>query len=136
MSTSSQTTRPARWANASVRMAIALAFAAASVVVPARPAIAAQLHPSISHVTWVIPAYNLALIACTIVIVPFAGRLATRRALVTGLLVFGVASLGSGAAGDLTVLILFRCIQGAGAALLVCASLPLFARPGGSGSST
>ncbi len=137
MSTSSQTTTtPARWANASVRLAIALAFADASVVVLALPQIVVQLHTSISHVTWVITAYNLSLIACTLVIVPFARRLATRQALVVGLAIFGLASLGSGAAGDLTTLIIFRCIQGAGAALLVCASLPLFARPGGSGSST
>jgi predicted MFS family arabinose efflux permease len=124
-----------RWAHASVRVAIALAFADASVVVLALPQIVIRLHTSISHVTWVITAYNLSLIACTIAIVPFATRLASRRALVTGLAIFGLASLGSGVARDLTVLIVFRCIQGAGAALLVCASLPLFARPGDSGSS-
>jgi MFS family permease len=124
-----------RWAHASVRLSIALAFADASVVVLALPQIVVRLHTSISHVTWVITAYNLSLIACTIAIVPFATRLASRAALVTGLAVFGLASLGSGAAGSLTILIVFRCIQGAGAALLVCASLPLFARRDDSGSS-
>ena len=56
---------------------------------------------------------------------PFASRLASRRALVAGLTVFGLASLGSGAAGSLTVLIVWRCVQGVGGALLLCSSLPL-----------
>lgn len=125
-----------RWARASVRLSIALAFADASVVVLALPQIVIRLHTSISHVTWVITAYNLSLILCTVAIVPFATRLASRAALVTGLSIFGLASLGSGAAGDLTVLIVFRCVQGAGAAVLVCASLPLFSGAGESGSSS
>ena len=111
-----------------MRVAIALAFADASVVVLALPQIVVRLHTSISHVTWVITAYNLALIASTIAILPLATRLSSRRALVAGLAVFGVASLGSGAAGSLTVLVLWRCVQGAGGALLLCASLPLLAR--------
>lgn len=115
-------------AAASVRLAIALAFADASVVVLALPQIVVRLHTSISHVTWVITAYNIALIATTIAIVPFARRLASRRALVAGLAIFGLASLGSGTATGLLVLVLWRCVQGVGGALLLCASLPLFAR--------
>ena len=111
-----------------VRLAIALAFADASVAVLALPQIVQRLHTSISHVTWVITAYNLALIVTTVVMVPFARRLASRRALVAGLAIFGLASLGSGVAGTLTALIVWRCVQGAGAGLLLCASLPLFAR--------
>ncbi len=111
----------------SVRLAIALAFADASVAVLALPQIVVRLHTSISHVTWVITAYNLALIASTIAMLPFAARLATRRSVVAGLAVFGLASLGSGLADSLTVLVVWRCVQGAGAGLLLCASLPLFA---------
>ncbi|HXO09483.1 MAG TPA: MFS transporter [Solirubrobacteraceae bacterium] len=114
-------------AGLSIRLAIALAFADASVAVLALPQIVERLHTSISHVTWVITAYNLALIASTVVMVPFADRLASRRALVSGLVIFGLASLGSGLAGSLPVLVVWRCVQGAGAGLLLCASLPLFA---------
>jgi MFS family permease len=126
---------PSAPVDASVRLAIALAFADASVVVLALPQIVVRLNTSISHVTWVITAYNLALIASTVAIVSFARRLASRRALVAGLAVFGVASLGAGIAGSLLVLVLWRCIQGAGAGLLVCASLPLFAREREAGTS-
>jgi len=114
-------------AGLAVRLAIALAFADASVAVLALPQIVVRLHTTISHVTWVITAYNLALIAGTLAVLPVARALASRRALVAGLAVFGLASLGSGAAGSLTVLIVWRCLQGAGGALLLCASLPLIA---------
>jgi MFS family permease len=114
-----------------VRLAIALAFADASVAVLALPQIVVRLHTSIAHVTWVITAYNLALIASTLLILPVAGRMGRREWLVAGLVLFGLASLGSGAAGTLTVLVLFRCLQGVGGAVLLCSSLPLFARSTG-----
>ena len=118
-----------------MRVAIALAFADASVAVLALPQIVIRLHTSISHVTWVITAYNIALIVTTLAILPVARRLASRRALVAGLTMFGLASLGSGAANSLTVLVLWRCVQGVGGGLLVCASLPLFARGARTGTS-
>ncbi len=133
MSTSRRAPSSRLWQDLSVRLAVALAFADASIVVLALPQIVERLNTSISHVTWVITAYNLALIAGALAIIPFAGRLGSRRALVTGLAVFGVASLGCGAADSLTLLVVLRCVQGAGGALLLCASLPLFgaaARPG------
>lgn len=134
MSSRTATTSSAT-ADLSVRLSIALAFADASVVVLALPQIVARLNTSISHVTWVITAYNLALIASTIAMLPFAARLTTRRSLVAGLAVFGLASLGSGLADSLVVLVVWRCVQGAGAALLLCASLPLFARARDAGTS-
>jgi MFS family permease len=119
----------------SVRLAIALAFADASVAVLALPQIVVRLHTTISHVTWVITAYNVALILSTLAVLPLAARLANRRALVAGLALFGIASLGSGAAGSLTVLVIFRCLQGVGGAVLLCSSLPLFARGTREGSA-
>src|SRR5881275_1131139 len=102
---------PRLWQNLWVRLAVALAFADASIVVLALPQIVDHLHTSISHVVWVIVAYNLALIAGSIVAVPFARSLASRGVLVAGLLLFGVASIGCGAANSLGVLIPMRCVQ-------------------------
>jgi MFS family permease len=92
------------WLRLSVSLAVALAFADASIVVLALPQVLDRLHTSISHVIWVIAAYNLALIAGALAIMPTADRLASRRALIAGLAVFGLASLGSGAASSLGVL--------------------------------
>jgi MFS family permease len=128
-------TKPsAGFADLSVRLAIALAFADASVAVLALPQIVIRLHTTISHVTWVITAYNLALIATAVAIVPLAPRLAPRRTLITGLAIFGLASIGSGTADSLTALVPWRCLQGVGGGLLVSASLPLL-RSGRGGRS-
>ncbi len=114
---------------------MALAFADASIVVLALPQIVVRLHTSISHVTWVIMSYNLALIVSAAAVIPFARRIASTGALVAGLAVFGLASLGCGAASSMSALVPLRCLQGIGGGLLLCASLPTFvsaARPGDS----
>jgi predicted MFS family arabinose efflux permease len=116
-----------------VRLAVALAFADASIVVLALPQLVDQFHTSISHVVWVIVAYNLALIAGSVAILLLRRQLASTGALVAGLIVFGLASLGCGASNSLAALVPLRCVQGVGGALVLCASLPLFAgaaRPG------
>jgi predicted MFS family arabinose efflux permease len=123
------------WQNLWVRLAVALAFADASIVVLALPQIVDRLHTSIGHSTWVIMAYNLALIVTSLAILPVADRLPWRPVLVGGLALFAAASLGCGAASRLSALVPLRCAQGVGGALVLCASLPLFwdvARPGDS----
>jgi predicted MFS family arabinose efflux permease len=128
MSTSPEEARSSRsWRERSVRLAVALAFADASIVVLALPQIVDQLHTSISHVTWVIMAYNLALILGVVGFLPLAGRVPPRRALLVGLGVFGVGSLGCATANSLALLVALRGVQGVGGALVVCASLPLLA---------
>ena len=121
-----------------VRLAVALAFADASIVVLALPQIVGQLHTSISHVPWVIMAYNVALIATAVAVIPLADRVASPRVLMAGLTMFGLASIGCGAAGSIGELVPLRAMQGVGGALLLCASLPVVAataRPGESPSS-
>jgi MFS family permease len=123
------------WQNVTVRLAVGLAFADASIVVLALPEIVAWLHTSISHVPWVITAYNLALILAAAAVIPFARRLDATRALIAGLALFGVASIGCGVANSMSALVPLRCVQGVGGGLLLCASLPMLAgtaRPGDS----
>jgi predicted MFS family arabinose efflux permease len=126
---------PRLWQNLWVRLAVALAFADASIVVLALPQIVDRLHTSISPVTWVIMAYNLALIVACAAILAVAQPLPATPTLIAGLALFGLASLGCGAANSLAALVPLRCAQGVGGALVLCASLPLFAgaaRPGDS----
>ena len=123
------------WQNVTVRLAVALAFADASIVVLALPEVVTRLHTSISHVTWVITAYNLALIVTAVAVIPVARRLDATRALIAGLALFGLASIGCGLANSMSALVPFRCLQGVGGGLLLCASLPMLAstaRPGDS----
>jgi MFS family permease len=120
-----------------VGLAVALAFADASIVVLALPQIVTQLHTSVSRVTWVIMAYNAALVVAATAVIPFAGRVASPRALIGGLALFGLSSIGCGVANSMSALVPLRCLQGVGGGLLLCASVPVFAsttRPGGSPS--
>jgi DHA2 family methylenomycin A resistance protein-like MFS transporter len=74
---------------------------------------------------WVIDGYTL-LFACLLL---FAGtvsdRIGARKALGIGIVVFGVASLGCGAAPTAAALIAARCVQGAGAAVMLPSSMAL-----------
>jgi EmrB/QacA subfamily drug resistance transporter len=80
---------------------------------------------SLSVLSWVLTAYAIVYAA---LLVP-AGRLADRyggkAAFLLGLTVFAAASLGAGLSNDLWVLIGFRVLQAAGAAVLTPSSLGL-----------
>jgi hypothetical protein len=123
------------WQNLWVRLAVALAFADASIVVLALPQIVDRLHTTISHSTWVIMAYNLALIVTSALVATVGRRLPSTPTLVGGLIVFGLASIGCGASSSLGMLIALRCVQGVGGALVLAASLPVFAGAARAGDS-
>jgi MFS family permease len=123
-----------RWRQGfSIRIAVALAFADASIAVLALPQIIGEFDTTIQQVTWVIMAYNLGLIVAVVPIVFAARRVPSGPALLAGLAVFGFASIGCGLAESFGWLVALRCVQGVGGALLLCASVPLLAgiaRPG------
>ena len=126
---------PRQWQNVTVRLAVALAFADASIVVLALPEIVTRLHTSVSSVTWVIMAYNLTLIVTAAAVIAFPRRFDPSRTLIAGLALFGLASIGCGLASSMSALVPLRCLQGVGGGLLLCASLPMLAgtvRPGDS----
>ncbi|MFI1123908.1 MFS transporter [Streptomyces hygroscopicus] len=90
------------------------------------PAIGADFRSaSTAELSWVLNAYTIVLAA---LLVP-AGRLADaiggRRSFLTGIALFGLASVACGAAPDLGTLIAARVVQGAAAAVLVPTSLSL-----------
>ncbi len=84
----------------------------------ALPDLERSLHTSLLQLVWVILAYMIA----STVLVLTAGRLSDlfgrKQAYVGGFLIFTVASLGAGFAGGGTELILWRILQGVGAAFL------------------
>jgi predicted MFS family arabinose efflux permease len=113
--------------NLPVQLAVALAFADASIVVLALPAMVDRLHTSIAHVIWVIVSYNLALIVGCTAIRRLTRHVSANVMLVAGLGLFAAASIGCGAVSDLGTLVALRALQGFGGALVVSASLPMFA---------
>lgn len=95
-----------------------LAATNSGTLIIALPDLERSLHTSLLALVWVILAY---LIAATVLVLT-AGRLSDlfgrKRAYVGGFLVFALASLGAGFAGDATALILWRILQGIGSAFL------------------
>jgi MFS family permease len=89
--------------------------------------------PSIEHdfgvrtsvVQWVVTGYAIAFSGLLILGGRAADMLGRRRTFVAGLVVFSLASLAGGLAGDPVLLVIARVVQGAGAALVAPAALSL-----------
>jgi EmrB/QacA subfamily drug resistance transporter len=96
-----------------ILLCILLAAIDQTVVVPAVPAIAADLH-GFGHLSWIVAAYLLTSTAAT----PIYGRLSDlygRRALLQpAIVIFVIASVLCALAGSLWQLIAFRALQGIG----------------------
>jgi predicted MFS family arabinose efflux permease len=104
--------------------AVAVAFADSSIVVLALPQLLSEFDTSITSVAWVITAYNLAVAAVALALGPRLGRVHPRVLATLGLFIFLIASVACAFAGGLGVLVALRCVQGAGAALLLTGALP------------
>jgi EmrB/QacA subfamily drug resistance transporter len=96
-----------------------------TVVNVALPSIQRDLHSSFSTVQWVVNAYFLSFA----ILLATGGRLGDifgrRRIFLIGVAVFAAASAGCGVAPDNATLLVGRVIQGAGAALMIPATLAL-----------
>ena len=103
-----------------------LAFLDATVVNIAFPDMRASFPgATISGLSWVLNAYNIAFAAFLIVFGRLADLLGRRRVFAAGIVVFTLASLGCAAAPSLDVLVAARVVQALGAAMLVPASLAI-----------
>jgi EmrB/QacA subfamily drug resistance transporter len=114
---------PRRWmALALLAVADFVVILDATIVNIALPSIGRGLHASTSELSWVVSAYLLAFGS----LLMLGGRLADlfgrRRLFIGGLIVFGLASLAGGLSTSVVELIIFRSIQGAGAAMLAPAA--------------
>ena len=117
--------RPRRLLTLAVAAAVAVAFADSSIVVLALPDLYSRFNTSIVGVSWVITSYNLVLAVCALALVPVVRRVKVANLSRAGLLVFCGGSVASAVSGSLPALIVFRCVQGAGAAMLLAGSLAL-----------
>jgi MFS family permease len=115
-----------------VAAAVAVALADSSIVVLALPALYSQFSTSIVGVSWVITSYNLVVAVGAFALVPLVGKLDAGNLSRAGLLLFCAASVGCALSQSLDVLIVFRCLQGAGAAMLLAGTLALLSALSGS----
>jgi len=113
------------WAEAGLAVAVGMVLADASVVVLALPDMLTALDATVTGVSWVITAFNLALALAAVPAALAARRLGPVRVETVGLVVFACASAAAGLAGDLGTVIAARCLQAVSGAAVVCAALEL-----------
>lgn len=116
------------WTLIAVCVATFMLLLDVTVVNVALPDIQRDLGAEFSDLQWVIDAYALMLAALLLTAGSLADRLGRRRVFVTGLIIFTVASLLCGLAGEPLVLNLSRALQGIGAAMMFATSLALIAQ--------
>ena len=112
-------------------VAIALALADSSIVTLALPEILAEFDVGITTVAWTLTSFNLAF-AVLALPAAFVARRRAWTAFAVGVVVFALASLACGFAPTFGALVGARCVQAAGAALLVTAALDLLSQETGS----
>jgi EmrB/QacA subfamily drug resistance transporter len=96
-----------------------------TIVNVALPAIVRELHASTTQLEWIVDAYNLMFAAFVLAAGNLGDRIGRKGVLLSGLVVFGAASLAGGLGTSPGELIAARAVMGLGAALIFPATLSL-----------
>ena len=96
-----------------------------TVVNTALPAISVDLGASISTLQWVVNSYVLVLAGLLLLGGSLGDWYGRKRWMIVGLLIFALGSIGAGLADSSAQLIVFRGVQGLGAALVLPATLSI-----------
>jgi EmrB/QacA subfamily drug resistance transporter len=115
-----------RWLALGVLCASLLAIVIDNTIVNvALPTLARDLEASVSELQWVVDAYTLVFAGLLLLAGALGDRFGRRRMLLAGLAVFGAASGWAAYSGGVDGLIAARAVMGAGAALIMPATLSL-----------
>ncbi len=113
------------WILAATILGSSMAFIDGTVVNVALPALQSSFHATIVDVQWVVESYGLFLSALILVGGALGDSIGRRFMFLLGVGVFAVASIGCGFSSNIGQLIIWRSIQGIGAAFLVPGSLAI-----------
>ena len=122
-SSSARAKRP--WILAATILGSSMAFVDSTVVNVAVPALETTFNASLVDVQWVVESYGILLSALVLAGGALGDSFGRRRMFLIGVTVFATASTACGLASNVQQLIIARCIQGIGAALLVPGSLAI-----------
>ena len=118
---------PRRWLAAIVMIVGALMdMIDVTIVNVARPTIRRDLHASATQLEWVVSGYMLAFAAALIIAGNLGDLFGRKRVFLSGVAVFGLASLWAGLSGSGAELIAARVVQGAAAAAMAPQVLATF----------
>src|SRR6202163_1815088 len=96
-----------------------------TIVNVALPTLVRELHASNTQLQWVVDAYTLVFAALLIAAGSISDRVGRKGMLLSGLAVFGLASVAGGLTATAGELIVARCVMGLGAAMVFPATLSL-----------
>src|SRR5246127_2037471 len=113
------------WILAATILGSSMAFIDGTVVNVAVPTLQGTFHASVVDVQWVVESYGIVLSALILAGGALGDLLGRRRMFLIGVGVFAAASIACGLASSIHQLIIARCVQGIGAALLVPGSLAI-----------
>jgi EmrB/QacA subfamily drug resistance transporter len=105
--------------------ALAMAMLDNTVVNIALPTITSKLNATVSDLQWIIDGYVLAFASLLLTGGILGDRYGRKKMFLAGLAIFTLASLGCGLSGSGGQLIMFRALQGVGAALLMPGTLSI-----------
>lgn len=108
-----------------ISIAVALIIVDSTIVNVAIPSIVKELDISSTAVQWVQETYTLVFASLLLVFGTLADRFGRRRLLLIGVVIFALASVLAALAGDGTLLIASRTVQGVGGAMILPASLSI-----------
>ncbi len=111
------------WILAVMSLTTFMVFLDNTIVNTALPSISRDLNASTSTLQWVIDAYTLVLAGLLLVGGTMGDRFGRRRFLIIGMVIFGIASAGVALSTTSGALLVFRAVQGTGAALVLPATL-------------
>lgn len=106
-------------------MASAMAFIDGTALNVVLPALQKSLHATGTDLFWILNAYLLMLAALILIGGSMGDRLGRKKVFMIGIFIFIAGSAACGFATNVTLLILFRIIQGIGSALMIPGSLSL-----------
>jgi EmrB/QacA subfamily drug resistance transporter len=96
-----------------------------TVVNVALPTLTRELRAGVSELQWIVDGYALAFASLLLTGGTLGDRFGRKRIFLTGLTIFTLASLGSGLSSTSNQLIVFRVLQGIGAAMLMPGTLSI-----------
>lgn len=124
-----------RWGLVSLSLSMLMPSLDTSIANVALPTVADAFNASFQEVQWIVLAYLLAITTVIVTVGRLGDILGRRPLLLSGISLFGIASLLCGAAPTLPLLILARAAQGVGAAVMMTLTVAL-ARDSVSGDRT
>lgn len=106
-------------------LASGMAFLDGTVVNIAIPQIQTQLHATLGDIQWIVNGYALMLSALIMISGALGDKFGRKRIFMYGIVLFSLASFFCGISHSTAQLIIFRAIQGIGAAMMVPGSLSI-----------